>query len=61
MPKNVKIVGFRNKEKLGWKIAKIEQIIYLGKLFMSKHGLRMPNEAFFSWNPELLGLGRQIG
>ena len=26
-----------------------------------KHGLRMPNEAFFHWNPELLGLGRQIG
>ena len=21
----------------------------------------MPNEAFFHWNPELLGLGRQIG
>ena len=26
-----------------------------------KHGLRTPNEAFFHWNPELLGLGRQIG
>ena len=25
------------------------------------HGLRTPNEAFFHWNPELLGLGRQIG
>ena len=25
------------------------------------HGLRMPNEAFFHWNPELLGWGRQIG
>ena len=25
------------------------------------HGLRMPNEAFFHWNPKLLGLGRQIG
>jgi hypothetical protein len=24
------------------------------------HGLRTPNEAFFHWNPELLGLGRQI-
>ena len=26
-----------------------------------KHELRTPNEAFFHWNPELLGLGRQIG
>ena len=25
------------------------------------HGLRTPNEAFFHWNPKLLGLGRQIG
>ena len=25
------------------------------------HGLRTPNEAFFHRNPELLGLGRQIG
>ncbi len=25
------------------------------------HGLWTPNEAFFHWNPELLGLGRQIG
>ena len=25
------------------------------------HGLRTPNEAFFHWNPELLGLGTQIG
>ena len=25
------------------------------------HGLRTPNEAFFHWNPDLLGLGRQIG
>ena len=24
-------------------------------------GLRMLNEAFFHWNPKLLGLGRQIG
>ena len=24
------------------------------------HGLRTPNEAFFHWNPELLGLSRQI-
>ena len=26
-----------------------------------EHGLRTPNEAFFHRNPELLGLGRQIG
>ena len=25
------------------------------------HGLPTPNETFFHWNPELLGLGRQIG
>ena len=25
------------------------------------HGLCIPNEAFFHWNPELLGLSRQIG
>ena len=29
--------------------------------YISKHGLRMPNEAFFHWNPKVLGLGRQIG
>ena len=28
---------------------------------VSIHGLRTPNEAFFHWNPEFLGLGRQIG
>ena len=27
----------------------------------SCHELRTPNETFFHWNPELLGLGRQIG
>ena len=26
-----------------------------------RHGLRTPNEAFFHWNFELLGLGRRIG
>ena len=26
-----------------------------------KNLLRMPNEAFFHWNPKRLGLGRQIG
>ena len=25
------------------------------------HGIQTPNEAFFHWNPELLGLIRQIG
>ena len=25
------------------------------------HGLRTPNEVFFHWNPERLGLGKQIG
>ena len=25
------------------------------------HGLQTPNDAFFHWNAELLGLGRQIG
>ena len=25
------------------------------------HGLRMPDEAFFHWNPKVLDLGRQIG
>ena len=28
--------------------------------FATKQGLWTPNEAFFHWNPELLGLGRQI-
>jgi hypothetical protein len=26
-----------------------------------EHGLWIHNEAFFHWNPELVGLGRQIG
>ena len=26
-----------------------------------RHGLRTPNEAFFHLNPELLGLGKQVG
>ena len=30
-------------------------------LLFPDDGLRMPNEAFFHWNPELLGLDRQIG
>ena len=28
--------------------------------FSCNHRLRTPNEAFFHWNPELLGLGSQI-
>ena len=28
--------------------------------YHSWHGLRTPNEAFFYWNPELLGFGRQF-
>ena len=31
------------------------------KAHEEKHGLRTPNEAFFHWNLELLGLGSQIG
>ena len=27
----------------------------------AEHGLRTPNEAFFHWSPDFLGLGRQIG
>ena len=29
--------------------------------YRRNHGLRTPNKAFFHLNPELLGLGRQIG
>ena len=29
--------------------------------YTAEHGLWTPNEAFFHWSPELLGLGRQIG
>jgi hypothetical protein len=29
--------------------------------WIANHGLRTPNEAFCHWNPELLGLSRQIG
>ena len=29
--------------------------------YAQNHGLWTPNEAFFHWNPKLLGLGRQIG
>ena len=31
------------------------------KITTVNHGLQMPYDAFFHWNPELLGLGRQIG
>ena len=34
-----------------------DKIRELGKT----HGLRTLNEAFFHWNPELFGLGKQIG
>ena len=34
---------------------------FLVILFLLKHGLWTPNETFIHWNPELLGLGRQIG
>ena len=38
----------------------IWQVLFeLNNEFM--YGLRTPNKAFFHWNPELLGLGRQIG
>ena len=35
---------------------------HIGKAdgFGKDHGLWTPNEAFFHWNPELLGLGRQV-
>ena len=59
------------KSTTGWKIFSI--VIFL-ELFLNclkqsledfledyDHGLLTPNEAFFHWNPELLGLGRQIG
>ena len=32
-----------------------------GSSISCKHGLRTPYEAFFHWNSELFGLGRQIG
>ena len=34
---------------------------FLVILFLLKHGLWTPNQAFIHLNPELLGLGRQIG
>ena len=33
----------------------------LGRRNSLGHGLWTPNETFFHWKPELLGLGRQIG
>ena len=42
-----------------------EQVILAGKqyiiLFLWGHGLRTPNEDVFHCNPELLGLGKQVG
>jgi hypothetical protein len=34
---------------------------YIHSFICIKHGLWMPNEVVFHWNPDLLGLGRQIG
>ena len=36
---------------------------FLIQYYFINHGLRTatPNEVFFYWNPELFGLGRQIG
>jgi hypothetical protein len=40
-------------------------LIITGQYFLlchvERHGLQTPNEAFFHWNPKLLGLSRQIG
>ena len=36
-------------------------VYVIGFKFDWIHGLRTPNEAFFHWNPERLGLHRQIG
>ena len=38
-----------------WRLLRLIIFVHLA------HGLRTPNEAFFHWNPKLLGLGRQIG
>ena len=37
------------------------RVLQISILFPLYHGLRTPNEPFFHWNPEFLGLGRQIG
>ena len=42
-----------------WK-PKLGTVMWAKKVNFS-HGLRTPNKACFHWNPELLGLGRQIG
>ena len=49
-----------------WFVAafQIESLFILAYSFSGlgyNHRLRMSNEAFFHWNSELLGLGRQIG
>ena len=57
-------------EKSGANIKSLSEFVIFLCVLMNKfleldmtlyHGLRTPNEAFFHWNPELLGLGRQIG
>ena len=56
-------------EKSGANIKSISEFVIFLCVLMNKfleldmtlyHGLRMPNEASFHWNPEFLGLGRQI-
>ena len=34
---------------------------YIDCIHIQLHGLRVPNEAFFHFNPKVLGLSRQIG
>ena len=36
-------------------------LIWPNYFYQCYHGLQTPNEAFFHWNPKLLGVGRQNG
>ena len=38
-----------------------DHTLFFFSFYSSGHGLRTPKESFFRWNPEILGLGRQIG
>ena len=39
----------------------MQYAIQLGVVNNVVYGLRTPNEAYFNWNPEVLGLCKQIG
>ena len=56
---NYKIL-LEQENTLTWNVFKEKMTMTSCLILGTHHVLRTPNEAFFHWNAELLGLGRQI-